>query len=79
MRVAVEGFGIPPEPGTALDVVVSLDDGPLTARGEVMRFQTRGGRWLLSIRFVDLPDRDADRLRRRVFQALREERARLAD
>jgi hypothetical protein len=82
LRVAVDGFGIPPETGSTLDVVLSLDDGAITAittKGRVARFQARGARWALSIRFVDLPDRDADRLRRRVFQALREERARLAD
>jgi c-di-GMP-binding flagellar brake protein YcgR len=33
---------------------------------------------VLSIRFDGLPERDEDRLRRRVFQALREERARTA-
>jgi PilZ domain len=79
MRIVLDGFGIPPEAGTALSVVLSLDDGPVTVPGEVVRFQARGARWGLSIRFVDLPDRDADRLRRRVFQALREERARFAD
>jgi PilZ domain len=79
MRVGLDGFGIPPEAGTALSVVLSLDDGPVTVTGEVVRFQARCARWGLSIRFVDLPDRDADRLRRRVFRALREERARLAD
>jgi c-di-GMP-binding flagellar brake protein YcgR len=30
----------------------------------------------MSLRFIDLQERDSDRLRRRVFQALREERAR---
>src|SRR3954447_6557429 len=79
IRVSVDGFGIPPEAGTLLDVAFSLDDGPLAAGGEVVRFRARGARWALSIRFVDLPERDADRLRRRVFQALREERARLTD
>jgi hypothetical protein len=79
LRVSVDGFGLPPETGTTLDVVLSLDDGAITTKGTVARFQARGARWALSIRFVDLPERDADRLRRRVFQALREERARLAD
>jgi len=32
-------------------------------------------RWLISLSFLDVPERDADALRKRVFQALREERA----
>jgi hypothetical protein len=78
LRVTCEGFGVPPEPGATLDVFIGLEDGSLTARGEVVRLQTRGARWLLSIHLLDLPEREGDRLRRRVFQVLREERARLA-
>jgi c-di-GMP-binding flagellar brake protein YcgR len=33
----------------------------------------------MSIRFLTIEERDQDRVRRRVFQALREERARLND
>jgi c-di-GMP-binding flagellar brake protein YcgR len=33
----------------------------------------------MSLRFLDLEERDGDKLRRRVFQALREERARATD
>jgi c-di-GMP-binding flagellar brake protein YcgR len=79
MRATVEGFGIPPEPGTTLDLMVKLEDGPLKVKAEVIRQQSRGTRWLMSLRFVDLEERDGDRLRRRVFQALREERARTAE
>jgi hypothetical protein len=79
MRAQLEGFGLVPEPGTRMDVVLTLDDGELRGAAEVVRAQDRGTRWLLSIRFVDLAERDADRLRRRVFQALREERARAVD
>jgi hypothetical protein len=79
MRAAADGFGIPPEPGTTLDLVVQLEDGPLMVKGEVVRFAARGARWLLSIRFRDMQEKDGDRVRRRVFQALREERARQAD
>jgi c-di-GMP-binding flagellar brake protein YcgR len=79
MRATVEGFGIPPEPGTTLDLMVKLEDGPLKVKAEVIRQQARGTRWLMSLRFVDLEERDGDRLRRRVFQALREERARTAE
>jgi hypothetical protein len=79
IRAQCEGFGLPPEPGSTLDLVVQLEDGPLKAKGEVVRLQSRGTRWLLSIRFRDLPEKEGDRVRRRVFQALREERARQAD
>ena len=79
MRATVDGLGIPPEPGSALDLLVQLEDGPLTVKGEVVRFSARGARWLLSIRFRNVQEKDGDRIRRRVFQALREERARLAD
>jgi hypothetical protein len=79
LRAAVEGLGIPPEPGDRLDLVVQLEDGALEVRGELVRFSARGARWLLSIRFHDLQEKDGDRIRRRVFQALREERARQAD
>ncbi|NYJ05506.1 PilZ domain-containing protein [Petropleomorpha daqingensis] len=79
MRAAADGLGIPPEPGSALDLLVQLEDGPLKVKGEVVRFAARGSRWLLSIRFRDVQEKDGDRIRRRVFQALREERARQAD
>jgi c-di-GMP-binding flagellar brake protein YcgR len=40
-----------------------------------VRQQTQAGRWLLSMKFLDVSERDGDQLRKRVFQALREERA----
>jgi hypothetical protein len=79
MRAAADGVGLPPDPGSVLDLVVQMEDGPLTVKGEVVRFASRGSRWLLSIRFRDVQEKDGDRIRRRVFQALREERARQAD
>ena len=78
-RATLEGFGLPPEPGSTLDLIITLDDGEVKTKGEVIRQQARGARWLMSIRFRDLQERDGDRLRRRVFQALREERARASD
>jgi c-di-GMP-binding flagellar brake protein YcgR len=45
----------------------------------VVRLQARGASWLLSLRFLNMQERDQDRVRRRVFQALREERARATD
>jgi hypothetical protein len=79
MRVSVDGMGVPPEPGSSVDVRIKLDDGDVKVKAEVVRFQARGARWVMSLRFVDLEERAGDRLRRRVFQALREERARAND
>ena len=45
----------------------------------MVRTQARGARWVMSIRFTDIQEKDQDRVRRRVFQALREERAKRAD
>jgi hypothetical protein len=74
-RCVAEAYGNPPLPGANLGVTLELEDGALVARAEVARQQTRGARWQLSLRLLDLPEREQDRLRRRVFQALREERA----
>ncbi|MGY2001583.1 flagellar brake protein [Blastococcus sp. SYSU DS1024] len=79
MRVHFEGFGMVPDAGTTMGLTVRLEDGPLVARGEIIRIQTRGARWVMSIRFVDIAEKEQDRVRRRVFQALREERARMAE
>jgi hypothetical protein len=79
MRVAVDGMGFEPEPGSRLDLVVKLEGGEVKAKAEVVRLQSRGARWVMSLRFLDLEERDSDRFRRRVFQALREERARAND
>jgi len=79
LRAMCDGFGVPPEAGSTLDLVLELPDGPLSTRAEVLRLQARAARWLLSLNFLDLPEKDGDRVRRRVFQALREERARQSD
>ncbi|MDT0274340.1 PilZ domain-containing protein [Blastococcus goldschmidtiae] len=75
VRAQFEGFGVLPESGAFLDLTVGLEDGELRAKAEVVRAQARGARWLMSIRFVGIQEKDQDRVRRRVFQALREERA----
>ncbi|SFL80990.1 flagellar brake protein [Geodermatophilus ruber] len=75
-RAVLEGWGSAPEAGSPLELTLQLEDGPLVTRAEVARQQARGVRWLMSIRFVGLAEKEQDRLRRRVFQALREERAR---
>jgi len=79
LRAEFEGLGAPPEAGSELDLVVSLEDGETRTKAEVVRTQARGARWIMSIRFLGLRERDQDRVRRRVFQALREERARKAE
>jgi PilZ domain len=79
VRANFEGFGIPPEPGMSVDLVIHLEGGPVRTKAEVVRIQARGATWLMSIRFLNIQERDQDRVRRRVFQALREERARQMD
>lgn len=76
VRAQFEGFGVLPEAGASLDLSVMLEDGELRTKAEVVRTQARGARWLMSIRFVGIAEKEQDRVRRRVFQALREERAR---
>ncbi len=75
MRALVDGWGLPPEPGTRIEVNLTLADEVLNLRGSVVRQQSNGPRWLLSLSFRDVSDRDANTLRRRVFQALRAERS----
>jgi hypothetical protein len=79
LRANFEGFGVLPDPGAGLDLVIQLEDGPIRTKAEVVRAQARGAQWLMSIRFLNIQERDQDRVRRRVFQALREERARERD
>jgi c-di-GMP-binding flagellar brake protein YcgR len=79
LRAEFEGMGAPPESGTKLDLAIQLEDGGLKTKAEVVRTNARGARWIISIRFVNIQERDQDRVRRRVFQALREERAKRAD
>jgi hypothetical protein len=76
IRGRFEGFGSLLEPGTTLALTVALEDGEIRTRAEVVRAHSRGARWLMSIRFEDIQEKHQDRVRRRVFQALREERAR---
>jgi hypothetical protein len=79
MRVTLDGMGLPPDPGSMLDLVIKLETDEIRTKAEVIRQQARGARWLMSLRFLDLEEREGDKLRRRVFQALREERARASD
>ncbi len=75
IRAQFEGFGVLPESGATLDLAVMLEDGELRTAAQVVRAHARGARWMMSIRFVGMQEKDQDRVRRRVFQALREERA----
>jgi hypothetical protein len=79
LRAQFDGFGALPDPGASLDLAVQLEDGELRTKAEVVRAQARGARWMMSIRFVGIQEKEQDRVRRRVFQALREERARSFD
>jgi PilZ domain len=78
-RAVVEAYGNAPVPGARMGVTLELEGGALVTGAEVVRQQTRASRWHLSLRFLDLTEKDQDRLRRRVFQALREERARQSE
>ncbi|CCG04134.1 PilZ domain-containing protein [Blastococcus saxobsidens] len=78
LRALVDGWGLPPKPGTATQVSITVDDDTLDISGEIVRQQVQGPRWLLSMQCHEMPEKTADLLRRRVFRALREERA-LAD
>jgi c-di-GMP-binding flagellar brake protein YcgR len=79
LRAEFEGLGAPPEAGAKVDLNFQLEDGGIKTKAEVVRTQARGARWVMSIRFVNIQEKDQDRVRRRVFQALREERASKAD
>jgi c-di-GMP-binding flagellar brake protein YcgR len=79
LRAEFEGMGAPPEAGAKVDLFIQLEDGAVKTKAEVVRTQARGARWVMSIRFTNMQEKDQDHVRRRVFQALREERARKAD
>jgi hypothetical protein len=75
MRALMDGWGLPPEPGTESQVSLTLDDALLHLSGSIVWSSIRGAQWLLAMQFHDVPEKAADLLRRRVFQALRDERA----
>jgi c-di-GMP-binding flagellar brake protein YcgR len=76
LRAEFEGTSAPPEADAELVLTLHLEDAVLRTPATVVRTQIRRDRWVMSIRFLDLPEKDQDRVRRRVFRALREERAR---
>lgn len=75
MRALMDGWGVPPDPGTSSQVSLDLDDALLHLRGVIVWTSIRGALWMLAMKFNDVPEKAADLLRRRVFQALRDERA----
>jgi hypothetical protein len=76
IRAAVDAHGPPPSPGATVAVVLQLEDDALVTPAEVVWYRVRGARWTLSVPFPALPEKEQDRLRRRVFRAMREDRAR---
>jgi hypothetical protein len=75
MRALMDGWGVPPEPGTPAQITLTLDDATLELHGEFVWASTRGPQWLLAVKFLRVPENVGDKLRRKVFQALRDERA----
>jgi hypothetical protein len=75
MRALMDGWGVPLDPGTPSQVSLTLDDALVHLHGEIVWTSIRGAQWLLAMRFVDVPEKAADTLRRKVFKALRDERA----
>ena len=75
MRALMDGWGVPPLPGTPSQVSLTLEYALVHLHGEFIWTSIRGAQWLLAMQFINVPDKAADILRRRVFQALREERA----
>ncbi|MGY1834995.1 PilZ domain-containing protein [Blastococcus sp. SYSU DS0510] len=58
---------------------ITIDEDTVDVQGQIVRQQVQGRRWLLSVQFRELSEQDATVLRRRVFRALREERAAAVD
>jgi hypothetical protein len=75
MRALMDGWGVPMDPGTTSQVTLVIDDDPLHLRGEIVWTVERGAQWLLAMKFLDVSERAGDTVRRRVFRALRDERA----
>lgn len=75
MRALMDGWGVPMDAGTTTQLTLDVDDALLHLQGEIVWTVERGAQWLLAMKFLDVPEKAADLLRRRVFQALRDERA----
>jgi hypothetical protein len=75
MRALVDGWGLPPESGTPMQVTITVDKAFVDLHGVLVWQADRGAQWLMAMRFDDVHEKDADLLRKRVFEALRDERA----
>jgi|1185.fasta_scaffold26989_2 hypothetical protein len=75
MRALVDGWGLPPESGTPMQVTITVGEQFVDLHGVLIWQADRGKQWLMAMRFDDVYEKDADTLRKRVFEALREERA----
>jgi c-di-GMP-binding flagellar brake protein YcgR len=76
LRASFGGSGTPPDAGSPIELVIGLEEGDVATKATVVRTHVGTTSWHMSIHFGGLAERDQDRIRRRVFQALREERAR---
>ena len=65
-----------PDPDSALEVEFVLDTDRVWLPGVVLQAVERRGWWIITVRFVDPPERDQDLVRAYVFTALRRQRAR---
>ena len=63
------------ESGTTTQLTLDVDDALIHLTGEIVWNNERGAQWLMAMKFLDVPEKAADLLRKRVFQALRDERA----
>lgn len=79
MRALMDGWGVPPEPSAPMTATITLDDSTVEVHGEIVWTAVRGPRWLMAMKFLQVPEHIGDVLRRRVFQALRDERAAASD
>ena len=75
MRALMDGWGVPLDPDTRSQVSVDLGDALVHLQGRIVWTTIRGAQWLLAMQFDELPENVADVIRRRVFKALRDERA----
>jgi hypothetical protein len=75
IRSLMDGWGVPLDPGTPCQVSLDLGETLVHLIGEVVWTSVRGAQWLMAIKFNDVPEQAGDVLRRRVFKALRDERA----
>ncbi|WP_448625125.1 PilZ domain-containing protein [Geodermatophilus sp. URMC 64] len=75
MRALMDGWGLPPQAGTRVAFTISLENTFVDLHGDIVWVTARGPKWLMAVQFQDVAERDGDVLRKRVFEALRAERA----